>query len=125
MWSQGTEISTAAAAVVIYKDDQDVGWRITDEVKMKSAYDADFVALAVARRLAPTAAIHTDCKSAIVATEQRHHRLGVTQVMMTTEGAQCIKCMRTQRDVNDDGNGHGKKKETRRLMQWRPTGRER
>jgi hypothetical protein len=79
-WAQGSESKAAAAAVVIIKGEESKGWKISNGVEMQSAYDAEVVALAVARRLAPHATIYTDCKSAMTTMQQDQHRTGIAQV---------------------------------------------
>jgi hypothetical protein len=57
-----------------------VAWRIDDGVLMRSAYDAEVVALAVARVMADGATIVSDCQAAISAAEETQHRTGITQL---------------------------------------------
>ena len=57
-----------------------MGFRITD-VAMKTAYDAETVALAVAGCIAPGAPIYTDCKAAQDKTSWNQHRTGIAHIM--------------------------------------------
>jgi hypothetical protein len=67
-WSSGREQTVAAAGVVISSNSGDTRLRITGELQMTSAYDAEVVSLAVAGRMIRGATIYSDCKSAMAAT---------------------------------------------------------
>jgi hypothetical protein len=79
-WAQGMQSELAAAGVYIVSDQEEVGYRITS-VDMKSAYDAETVAIAAAGHLAPGAVIYTDCKAVQEAANKDQHRTGIAHIM--------------------------------------------
>jgi predicted nucleic acid-binding Zn-ribbon protein len=89
-WAQGSETKSAAAAVVVITGEESRGWRIVNGVEMNSAYDAEVVALAVARCLAPETTIYTDCKSAMAAMQEDQHRTGIAHIGAIAKGTGVI-----------------------------------
>ena len=85
-WDDDRMVDGAAAGIVVSSDSGDTRLRVSSEVQMTSAYDAEVVALAVAGRMLRGATIYPDCQSAMAATALVQHRTGVAQVLRTTDG---------------------------------------
>ena len=79
--AQGGVTVRAAAAVVATDVNGDTAWRIDKGVQMRSAYEAEVVALAIARVMADGATIVSDCQAAISAAGETQHRAGIAQLL--------------------------------------------
>jgi ribonuclease HI len=85
-WSTGRERTEAAAGVVISSGMGDNRLRVTGEIQMTSAYDAEVIALTVAGRMLRGATIYSDCQSAMTATSLVQQRTGIVQVLRMADG---------------------------------------
>jgi hypothetical protein len=85
-WATGRQRTEAAAGVVVISDTGDSHLRVTGEIQMTSAYDAEVLALAVAGRMLRGATVYTDCQSAMTATSFTQQRMGIAQVLRMADG---------------------------------------